>query len=286
MRVVRMGTRYGLAPRWNSSLGDKKLIVRTLEDVVPDILPKKRGQPPKHPIKKYAILIILKESKHASLRDAETDWSEYVCGEHVDHSVIHYWERNIPAGIIEEAIRSAGKKLEEILGYDFSVIDATAFTTWRNNTHGFHLLNRVHEGTVYPVSIARDTYDPIPNTRDTVVPGEGFFMGDKWYDVNGVFRIAYERGYVPLISPQRTRGSGYWRRRGRKVYAKEWRKYRQRGRGESVFGSLTSWLGDRLHTRKRITTYLRSCARVLCYQVRILIRTRNGSCLMVIWMNS
>lgn len=279
-----MGTRFGLAPRWNSSLGDKKLIVKTLEDVVPDIPANKRGQPPKHPIKQYLILIALKESKHASLRDAETDWSEYVCGEHVDHSVIHYWEQKLPAEIIEEAIRAAGKRLEELLGYDFSMIDATKFTDWHIKDTGFHLVNRIHEETVYPVNITRDTIDPIPNTRDVMVPGHGEFMGDKWYDVNGVFRILYREGYVPIISPQRTRCSGHWRRRARKDYNKK--RYGQRGRGESVFGSLTNWLGDRLHTRKRVTTYLRSCARVLCYQVKILIRAGNNVCCMVIWMNS
>jgi hypothetical protein len=210
MRVVKMGTRFGLAPRWYSSCGDKKLIVKTLGDVVPDIPNNRRGQPPKHPIKQYLILIVLKESKHASLRDAETDWSEYVCGEHVDHSVIHYWEGNLPVEIIEEAVRIAGKKLEELLGYDFSVIDATAFSSWHNKQSSFHVINRIHERTVYPVSITRDTHDPIPNTRDVMVHGNGFFMGDKWYDVNGVFGIVYRNGYIPLISPQRTRCKGYW----------------------------------------------------------------------------
>lgn len=279
-----MGTRYGLAPRWNSSLGNKKLIVEKLRKIIPDIRPNKRGQPPKHPIKDYAIVIILKEFKKASLRDAETDWSEYVCGEPIDHSVIHYWEQKLPVNIIEDAVRKAGKELQEFLGYDFSVIDATAFNSWHNSHYSFHLVNRIHEGTVYPVSITKDTFDPIPNTRDVIVPGNGFFMGDKWYDVNGIFRIVYREGYTPIISPQRTRCSGYWRRKARKDYDK--RRYRQRGRGESVFGSLTNWLGDRLHTRKRVTTYLRSCVRVLCYQVKILIRIGNNICCVVIWVNS
>lgn len=281
-----MGSRNKLLPRWYSSSGDKKLIVETLRDLIPDIKPNRRGQPPRHPIRDYLILIVLKESKHASLRDAETDWSEYICGGHVDHSVIHYREQNLPVEIIEEVIRKAGQKLDDLLGYEFSVIDATAFADWHNGSSSFHLLNRVHEGTVYPVSVSRDTFDPVPNTTDTIIPGNGFFMGDKWYDVNGVFRIAYRNGYEPLISPQRTRGSGYWRKKGRKVYKLGWRRYRQRGRGESVFGSLTNWLGDRLHTRKRITTYLRSCVRVLCYQVRILIRTGNNACCLIIWVNS
>jgi len=281
-----MGSKNGLLPRWYSSLGNIKLIVQKLRHVIPEIKPNTRGQPPKHPVKDYLVLIVLKEFKKASLRDAETDWSEYICGERVDHSVIHYWERNIPASIIEKAIRKAGKKLEELLGYEFSVIDATSFSDWHKGHNSFHLLNRVHKGIVYPVSITVDTVNPIPNTRDAIIAGHGFFMADKWYDVNGVFRIAYNHGYVPLISPQRTRGRGCWRRRGRNVYARHWRKYRQRGRGESVFGSLTNWLGDRLHTRKRAITYLRSCIRVLCYQVKLLIRAGDNVCCIVIWMNS
>ena len=50
-----MGSKYRLLPRWNSSLGNKKLIVNLLEDAVPDIPKNKRGQPPKHPIKPYAM---------------------------------------------------------------------------------------------------------------------------------------------------------------------------------------------------------------------------------------
>jgi len=271
-----MGSKNGLLPRWYSFSGNIKFIVQKLRDIIPEIKPNPRGQPPKHPIRDYLILIILKEFKKASLRDAETDWSEYVCGERIDHSVIHYWEQNIPADVIENAIRRTGKKLEEFLGYEFSVIDATSFPDWHNGNNSFHLVNRIHKGTVYPVSVTRDTYNPIPNTMDVLVLGNGFLMADKWYDVNWIYRIIYKNGYIPLISPQRTRGRGYWRRKGRKVYSREWRRYRQRGRGESIFGSLTNWFGDRLHTRMERTTYVRICARILCYQVKLLIRTGNG----------
>ncbi len=283
-----MGSKYRLLPRWNSFSENKKIIVEKLQEIVPDIPKNKRGQPPKHPIKNYLILIILKEIKRSPLRGAETDWSEYVCGERVDHSVIHYWEQRIPPEIIEETIRKAGNKLEDILGYEFSVIDATSFSDWRKENNSFHLINRVCECTVYPVGIARDTLDPIQNTRNAMVPGQGFFMGDKWYDVNGVFRMVFGNGYTPLISPQRMRGRGYWRRKARKIYDIHWMRYRQRGRGESVFGSLTVWFGDRLHTRKQRTTYLRICARVLGYQVRILIRAGCGCLdnLLVILVNS
>ena len=157
MSVMIMGSRYGMLPRWYSSLGDKKLIAETLEDVVPDAPANKRGQPPKHPIKSYLILMIPKEFRKASLRDA--------------------WEQKLPAEIIEKAIREAGKKIEELLGYEFSAIDATSFTTWHNKNNGFHLLNRIHEETVYPVSMTNDTVNPMPNTRDTGIPGHGDLVG-------------------------------------------------------------------------------------------------------------
>ena len=125
----------------------------------------------------------------------------------------------------------------------------------------------------------------MPHTMDTIVPGIGFFMGEKWYDVNGVYRIVYKNSYTPLIKPNRNRGSGCWRRKARKVYNWEWRRYRQRGRGESVFGSLTNAFGDRLNTRMKKTTYVRSVARVIAYQVKIYIRaTGNGS--VIWWVNS
>ena len=223
-------------------MGDKKLIVENLEKIIPDIKPNRRGQPPKHPIKKYLILIILKEIKRSPLRGAETDWSECVCGERVDHSVIHYWENNLSAEIIENAIRKAGRMLDDMLGYEFSVIDATSFSNWHMENSSFHAINRISKETVYPASITKDTLDPVPNAENAMVKGFGFLMGDKWYDVNGVFRTIFRKGYIPLISPQRTRGKGYWRRKGRKIYSKHWRKCRQRGRGESLFGSLTTLL--------------------------------------------
>lgn len=278
------GVRLGLIPRWSSILGDKKLIVDVLKEFIPDIERKSKvGRPPNHPIKDYALIIVLKESKNGSLRDGETDWSEYVCGERVDHSVIGYWENNTDPEILEIVVGTIGNVLEQLLDYEHSVADATRFSNWHMNEVGFHLLNRISDQTVYPVGICPDTLDPIPNTEDVIVPGHGFFMGDKWYDVNGVFRIALKNGYEPLISPQRTRDSGYWRKLGRKIYTKNKKKYRQRGRGESVFGSLTNEFGDRLNTRLNKTTYLRSVARVIAYQVKIFIRaTHNVSTVLLV----
>jgi len=49
--------------------------------------------------------------------------------------------------------------------------------------------------------------------------------------------------------------------------------YRQRGRGESCFGSLTNKFGDRLTTRNEQTIRTRIASRVISYQIRLLMRT-------------
>ena len=139
-----MGSRTRLLPRWYSSLGNINVIIGSLRELIPDIgCEKRRGRPPKRSIKDYLILIVIKELKKASLRATETDWSECVCEERVDHSVIHYWEKNLRPGVIEQTVRIIGSELEEMLGYDFSVIDATSFSDWHHNTSGFHLLSRI-----------------------------------------------------------------------------------------------------------------------------------------------
>jgi len=263
-----------LIHRWETSIGDISVLCSALRDVLPDIPAKSRGRPPKHPLKDYLLLLVVKESKRSSLRSAETDWSQLVCGERIDHSVLAYWEQRIPRDALQRAVRMLGARLQALLGYLFSMIDATAFATWHHRTVSFHVLNRVCDGTVYPVSIAPDSYDPIPNVQSTLVLGEGFLMADRWYDVNGVYRVAERHGYVPLIKPKRNAGSGKWRRRGWKVWIRCWRQYRQRGRGESMFGSLTNAYGDRLASRRRETTYCRSACRVLAYQARLLARVR------------
>jgi len=44
-----MGSKNGLLPRWYSFSGNIKLIVQKLRDIIPEIKPNSRGQPPKHP---------------------------------------------------------------------------------------------------------------------------------------------------------------------------------------------------------------------------------------------
>ncbi len=153
-------------------MGNINVIIGSLRELVPNTgYEKRRGRPPKRSIKDYLILIVIKELKKASLRATETDWSKSVCEERVDHSVIHYWEKNLCTEVVEQAVRIIGSELEEMLGYGFSVIDATSFSDWHHNTLGFHLLNRICNGAVYPVSMHLDSFDPVPNIHDTIVLG-------------------------------------------------------------------------------------------------------------------
>jgi len=75
--------------RWDTKHTNIKYFPGSVMALCPEILkPKKgRGRPPKYPIKQYAALIALKEEEKASLRKAETDYSECICSERVDHSV-------------------------------------------------------------------------------------------------------------------------------------------------------------------------------------------------------
>jgi hypothetical protein len=51
-------------------------------------------------------------------------------------------------------------------------------------------------------------------------------------------------------------------------------RYRLRGIGEGVFGSLTAWLGDRLKTWLKATAETRIAARIIAYLARIWLRAR------------
>ena len=64
------------------------------------------------------------------------------------------------------------------------------------------------------------------------------------------------------------------RKKARKLYRKISNRlgYRQRGRGESPFGSLTNYFGDRFKTLNVQVTKTRTAVRVLVYQIKLLMR--------------
>jgi hypothetical protein len=113
---------------------------------------KQKGRKPKRSLKSYLSLIVAKEAKKASLREAEVGLSKLVCNERVPKSTIAYWERRFDSRLIERIVRALGRKVEQLLGYIFSILDSTKFTSWNKTLIEFHLLVRKAEETVYPCS--------------------------------------------------------------------------------------------------------------------------------------
>lgn len=77
-------------------------------------------------------------------------------------------------------------------------------------------------------------------------------------------------GYSPYVSPNTGRWRVYWRHKARKLYMHPFgrQKYKQRGRGESPYGSLTDEFGDRLKSRRVDVTMTRIGARIITHLVK------------------
>ena len=116
--------------RWNPVINDIKALLQALRELIPEPIEraKQRGRKPKHDLREYLRLIVVKEARKCSLREAEINYSELICGKRVDHSIIHYWEKKFNPGLIENLVKPIGKEIEKILDYLFSGIDSTKFT--------------------------------------------------------------------------------------------------------------------------------------------------------------
>lgn len=264
--------------RWNTIVENINLFIEKVKLVAKKVIPRKtetRGRPPKRKVLSYMLLLITKEFEKKSLRGAETRLSELICKERIDHSVISYWE-NKPdiSNCITKIVDEAGYLLEKELNYNFSVIDATRFSNWYKKEIEFHMLNRICGETVYPVSISFLRGSLAAPIKAILKDGGGNLYCDAGYDDNTSMGIMFERKYVPIVCPVSTRWKGYYRKKARKLYRniKNRLGYRQRGRGESTFGSLTNAYGDRIKTLSPQATITRTASRVLCYQVKILMR--------------
>lgn len=264
-----------MLPRWNSIVQNIKAFVQTLNDLVTHRFKRnKLGRKPKHSIRSYFKLIVAKEYKNASLRDAEHDYSKDICNTRVDHSVIHYWEKKFDKSILENIVKAIGSKIEELLGYLFSVIDSTRFTLWDKKEVEFHLLNRIADGTLYPISVFFGMVSPSNAIKGTIIEGSKDLYADAWYDDNEAMKVMFHQGYNTIVRPNTGRWRGYYRHKSRKLYNSLTGKqrYRNRGRGESPFGSLANEFGDRLKTSRIDASITRIGARIIAHMVKIYMR--------------
>jgi hypothetical protein len=273
--------------RWSSVINDIKLLIEAIKKLIPELKrPKQRGRKPKRSLKSYLSLIVAKEAKKTSLREAEVGLSKLVCNERVPKSTISYWEKRFDSSLIERIVKAIGSKVEELLGYLFSILDSTKFTSWNKSLIEFHLLVRKAKETVYPVAIAFGSSFLTP--LRAIVSGEGELFADAWYDNNLILKRMFKQGYLPIVKPTKGRVRKYYRRKARKIWnnplIKLEQRYRRRGIGESIFGSLKNWLGDRLKTRLIASTITRIGARIIAYLARIYIRIT--SFIMNFWTRS
>ncbi len=221
------------------------------------------------------MLIALKEFDKRNLREAEAHLSRLVCKERVDHSVIAYWE-NKPqmALLVQKLIGIAGAMLDKCLSSLFSFVDATKFTNWTIDEIDVTLCNHIAQRAVYPVGISFKKGSVLLPVDEAVPAGAGILYADAGYDDNKTIGALFGKGYIPIVCPNKNRWRGFYRHKARKLYRMREHRlgYRQRGRGESVFGSLTNCYGDRFTAINLYAMQTRIASRVLCYQIKLLIR--------------
>ena len=163
-----------MLPRWDTRHTNIKCFLSSIITLCPEIIKtkKSRGRPPKHPIKHYAALIAVKEEEKASLRKAEADYSEEICSERVDHSVIHYWEKKLKEVYVALVIR-IGQLLCKLTRPKFKIIDSTKFATWKQKEIEFHTLTAITRKTVFPVSVFFGSVSPSKAVRSVLTKTEG-----------------------------------------------------------------------------------------------------------------
>ena len=269
-----------MLPRWCNEVYNLNGAFAVMHRIVQKskIMKGGRGAKPKHSVEEYSMIIALKEMNNRNLREAEEHLTKYVCKERIDHSVLSYWENKEEMSmIIAQFISIAGAMLQKYLSSEFTFVDSTKFTGW--NVKNMKLVevtvcNKICNQTVYPVGISFLRGDVVSPVREAVPKGTGKIKADAWYDEIETIKLLFKKGYIPIICPNKSRYSGYYRRKAREIYKMPENKlaYRQRGRGESVFGSLTNEHGDRLKARNRIAIQTRIAVRVFAYQIKLLIR--------------
>lgn len=263
--------------RWCNEINCINLCLSTLQRLMQNVRIKKtsRGRKPKREIAKYALLITLKEFDKRNLREAEAHLSRLVCKERIDHSVIAYWENKPEMTLlVQKLISIAGAMLDRALSSLFTFVDATKFTNWTIDEMDVTVCNHIAYKTVYPIGISFRKGSVLAPVDEAVPSGTGKLYADAGYDDNRTIHALFGKGYIPIVCPNKGRFHGFYRRKARKLYRTRENRlgYRQRGRGESVFGSLTNCYGDRFNAINLYAMQTRIASRILCYQIKLIIR--------------
>jgi len=263
--------------RWCNEINSINLCIFQLKRICrrPEFLKEGRGRKPKREIVRYAFALILKEFDKRTLRGAEENITKLIFNERVDHSVLSYWENNPKMiRLLQIFVAVAGALLDKALHSLFTFVDATKFTNWKIQETFVTVCNRIAQETVYPIGISFRKATVASPVDEAVPSGSRIIYADAGYDDNTTIGVLFRKGYVPVVCPNKNRWRGHYRRRARKIYNQPIHRvgYKQRGRGESVFGSLTNCYGDRFNVINPEAMMNVTASRVLCYQIKLLIR--------------
>jgi len=267
--------------RWCNEINSINLCIHQLKRICrkAEFLKGGRGRKPKRSIEKYAFSLVLKEFDKRTLRSAEEHLTRLIFNERVDHSVLSYWENNPKMiKLLQIFVAVAGAMLDKTLSSLFSFVDATKFTNWKIEETFVTVCNRIAKETVYPVGVSFEKKTVREPVNECVPVGKGLLYADAGYDDNKTIGVLFDKGYTPIICPNKSRWKGYWRKKARKLYRMPEHRlgYRQRGRGESMFGSLTNEYGDRFYAINDESIKVITASRILCYQIKILIRINSS----------
>ena len=134
--------------------------------------------------------------KHIGIKKGKKDlgviFSEEICSERVDHSVIHYWEKKLEE-VYTAFVKRIGQLLSKLTRPMFRIIDSTKFATWKQKEIEFHTLTAITKKTVFPTSVFFGSVSPSKAVNGVLPKGKGELMCDRWYDDNKAMGIMFER---------------------------------------------------------------------------------------------
>lgn len=218
----------------------------------------KRGRKPKAKPAEYAAFIVFEIiTENTPLRDMELD-SELFLNKHIDHSTFgrNYWK--IPYHYLMKLLRLIAKRLNTLLGNCFAKIcDSTGISTKifeetiikgririRNKDFKLHGLIAYHPDKqllYFKDALGSDKHISDAEGAMRMIhqnPELGYYLADRAYDAEKVYREILKAEGVPIIKPKVHRAKMFsYKAKGRKHWHE--RLYKEiRGMVEAVFGGL------------------------------------------------
>jgi len=267
-------------------------IIKLIQDVVAELGPpwemSSRGRPPKFSPERHAFFCILTSYMNWSLRTAEAFLD--VLGVSIDHSTIGKAYHRLPEGYIVRAIRLLNSKVSVLLGRSrLYVCDASGLAcdrskrkvvraleeAWVTEYEKLHLVVELREGLLC-IADARATEGEAheaPLVKQMLSEGEikeGYMLGDKAFDVEGIYRECFEHGLVPVIKRKTSTKRGRFRRKASKLFSQD--VYRLRGIGEGVFGAIEVKFGAKIRAKKAKARRVAALMQALAFNISAFMR--------------